>query len=169
MVKIDIQRIILQDILTKYDLTASEEILDQLNHYLSLRGKKILAIDTNSNLIVSSSITSTTNLKENINTIGPTVVTSYIQKDSDFDIVENSEDIFEASSKNQIPLSRLTYDYESLFDLNPIYLNKLDKIYFQIYDEIQFLLLHNFLTRVIKEKNLADFVREFLNKELQQA
>lgn len=156
--------------MTKANLTAQPGVVEQLKQFVQYGGKKFLGINVQTGqLVASDSMTSIAKLGESFNVIKDNQIKDHFETDTQYHALKvvQSNDPWVVSTENGIPLSRLVFDYETIFDLNQQYLDKLDAIHAELVDVFNFLIDHGLISVSSNQTStLADMIRLFIQKEL---
>lgn len=164
-------KIILIDIMDKNGLICRDYILEGLVTYLMYKNIRMFFIKDG--VFYSEGISRKIRKNEiDYAVINDIKSSDFFEENREYDFTkyftyEITDPILD-SLRNKIPLDRLVYNYNSIYELPDQYLDLLDQIYFDIKNVLDFLMNRKYIEiKHTNEKHLhAHKIREFLNREL---
>lgn len=164
-------KLLVKDVLRRKNMTCEDYILEGLASYFSYKNIRMMFVKDG---IFYSEAVSRKVKKDGVEYAVLNSVKSedFFEENREYNFTKNITysitDPLSDSFKNVIPLDRLTHNYTHLAELPESYLEKLDRIYIEIYPALDYLFSNGYIQETLPsdETNYATKIREFLKREL---
>lgn len=165
-----ITQILINDALKLYEYEApSAAVLSFLGDYVQKGDVRVLYINEGH---IQSSSTIRMNITGDILNESGSPVSEYLTETTPILFVESiveSNDLLQVAFNNQIPLDRLTLNYDEDDEFNTAYQSKLRSVFEDLKPSVEFMEKNGMLKRVAVNEALTnnDVIREFLRSNLE--